>query len=47
MALNSRHLRNGLLQQAWDEWLTAYHPVVKEDIEMMKAEKESILILFN
>jgi cyclopropane fatty-acyl-phospholipid synthase-like methyltransferase len=26
-------------KQAWDEWLTAYHPVVKEDIEMMKAEK--------
>lgn len=25
-------------KQAWDEWLTAYHPVVKSDIEMMKAE---------
>jgi cyclopropane fatty-acyl-phospholipid synthase-like methyltransferase len=25
-------------KQAWDEWLTAYHPVVKGDIEMMKAE---------
>lgn len=25
-------------KQAWDEWLTAYHPVVKEDIKMMKAE---------
>ena len=25
-------------KQAWDEWLSAYHPVVAEDIEMMKAE---------
>lgn len=25
-------------KQAWDEWLTAYHPVVKGDIDMMKAE---------
>ncbi len=25
-------------KQAWDEWLTTYHPVVKGDIEMMKAE---------
>ena len=25
-------------KQAWDEWLTANHPVVKGDIEMMKAE---------
>lgn len=25
-------------KQAWDEWLTAYHPVVAGDIEMMKAE---------
>ena len=24
--------------QAWDEWLSAYHPVVAGDIEMMKAE---------
>ena len=25
-------------KQAWAEWLSAYHPVVAEDIEMMKAE---------
>lgn len=25
-------------KQAWDEWLSAYHPVVAGDIEMMKAE---------
>ena len=25
-------------KQAWAEWLTAYHPVVAGDIEMMKAE---------
>lgn len=25
-------------KQAWDEWLTAYHPVVADDIKMMKAE---------
>ena len=25
-------------RQAWDEWLTAYHPVVAEDIKMMEAE---------
>ena len=25
-------------KQAWDEWLMAYHPVVAEDIKMMKAE---------
>ncbi|PYG88778.1 methyltransferase family protein [Ruminiclostridium sufflavum DSM 19573] len=25
-------------KQAWEEWLTAYHPVVAEDIKMMKAE---------
>ena len=25
-------------KQAWDEWLTGYHPVVAEDIKMMKAE---------
>ncbi|MCL1887239.1 MAG: methyltransferase domain-containing protein [Betaproteobacteria bacterium] len=25
-------------KQAWDEWLTGYHPVVAGDIEMMKAE---------
>lgn len=24
--------------QAWKEWLTAYHPIVAEDIKMMKAE---------
>lgn len=24
--------------QAWDEWLTAYHPIVAEDIKMMAAE---------
>ncbi|MCH3916143.1 MAG: methyltransferase domain-containing protein [Spirochaetia bacterium] len=26
------------LRQAWNEWLTAYHPVVAEDRKMMKAE---------
>ena len=25
-------------KQAWDEWLTGYHPVVAEDIKMMEAE---------
>ena len=25
-------------KQAWDEWLSAYHPVVAGDIKMMKAE---------
>lgn len=25
-------------KQAWDEWLSGYHPVVAGDIEMMKAE---------
>jgi len=25
-------------RQAWGEWLTAYHPVVAEDIKMMEAE---------
>ncbi len=25
-------------KQAWDEWLTAYHPVVAGDIKMMEAE---------
>lgn len=25
-------------KQSWDEWLSAYHPVVAGDIEMMKAE---------
>lgn len=25
-------------RKAWDEWLSAYHPVVAKDIEMMKAE---------
>lgn len=25
-------------EQAWSEWLTAYHPVVAGDIKMMKAE---------
>jgi cyclopropane fatty-acyl-phospholipid synthase-like methyltransferase len=24
--------------QAWEEWLTAYHPVVADDIKMMEAE---------
>ncbi|MCR3921205.1 MAG: methyltransferase domain-containing protein [Firmicutes bacterium] len=25
-------------EQAWEEWLTGYHPVVAEDIKMMEAE---------
>ena len=25
-------------RQAWEEWLTGYHPVVADDIKMMKAE---------
>lgn len=25
-------------RQAWEEWLTAYHPIVAEDIKMMEAE---------
>ena len=25
-------------RQAWEEWLTAYHPIVAEDIKMMAAE---------
>ena len=26
-------------KQAWDEWLTGYHPVVADDVKMMEAEK--------
>ena len=25
-------------REAWEEWLTGYHPVVAEDVKMMKAE---------
>ncbi len=25
-------------RQAWEEWLTGYHPVVADDIKMMEAE---------
>lgn len=30
----------GCCRQAWDEWLTGYHPIVAEDIKMMEAEGE-------
>jgi hypothetical protein len=33
--------------QAWEKWLTGYHPVVAGDIKMMEAGAESILISFS